>query len=163
MSYQDEYEDLLAPENFAMVETGVYRSAFPRSKNIPFLRSLRLRAVVALIPEDYPVHMTDFYEQCGVKLISHGLDGNKWPFKEIDEIGTCLSYECMTHSYTKYRWWDIQTSNVSAKLLLSLCRLSNVNLFQLLFELSLAVSLLIPCPIFHDQFYSYYHFFIMQI
>jgi Tyrosine phosphatase family len=92
MSYQDEYEDLLAPENFAMVEAGVYRSAFPRSKNIPFLRSLRLRAVVALIPEDYPVHMTDFYEQCGVKLISHGLDGNKWPFKEIDEIGTELCY-----------------------------------------------------------------------
>lgn len=88
MSFQDEYDDLLAPENFAMVETGVYRSAFPRSKNIPFLRSLRLRAVVALIPEDYPVHMTDFYDQCGVKLISHGLDGNKWPFKEIDEIGS---------------------------------------------------------------------------
>lgn len=93
MSYQDEHEDLLAPENFAMVESGVYRSAFPRSKNIPFLRALRLRAVVALIPEDYPVHMTDFYEQCGVKLISHGLDGNKWPFKEIDEIGTV--FKCL--------------------------------------------------------------------
>ena len=87
MAYHDEYEEILAPENFAMVETGVYRSAFPRSKNIPFLRSLGLRAVVALIPEDYPVHMTDFYEQFGVKLISHGLDGNKWPFKEIDELG----------------------------------------------------------------------------
>ena len=90
LAYQDECEDLLAPENFSMVEKGVYRSAFPRSKNIPFLRSLRLRAVVALIPEDYPVHMTDFYEQYGVKLISHGLDGNKWPFKEIDEIGKFL-------------------------------------------------------------------------
>lgn len=85
MVYQDENEDLLAPENFSMVESGVYRSAFPRSKNIPFLRSLGLRSVVALIPEDYPVHMTDFYAQCGVRLISHGLDGNKWPFKEIDE------------------------------------------------------------------------------
>jgi tyrosine-protein phosphatase SIW14 len=38
----------------------VYRSAFPRSKNIPFLRSLGLRSVVALIPEDYPVHMTGY-------------------------------------------------------------------------------------------------------
>ena len=91
MAYQDEYEDILAPENFAMVEVGVYRSAFPRSKNIPFLRALGLKAVVALIPEDYPVHMTDFYEKSGVKLISHGLDGNKWPFKEIDEIGTSFS------------------------------------------------------------------------
>lgn len=40
MAYQDEYEDFLAPENFSMVENGVYRSAFPRSKNISFLRSL---------------------------------------------------------------------------------------------------------------------------
>ena len=87
MAYLVEIEDLLAPENFSMVEAGVYRSAFPRSKNIPFLRSLGLRAVVALIPEDYPVHMMDFYRQNGIKLISHGLDGNKWPFKEIDELG----------------------------------------------------------------------------
>lgn len=92
MAYQDEIEDLLAPENFSMVEIGVYRSSFPRSKNIPFLRSLGLRAVVALIPEDYPVHMTDFYKQSGVKLISHGLDGNKWPFKEIDGLGKYLCF-----------------------------------------------------------------------
>ena len=90
MAYLVEIEDLLAPENFSMVEAGVYRSAFPRSKNIPFLRSLGLRAVVALIPEDYPVHMMDFYRQNGIKLISHGLDGNKWPFKEIDELGILM-------------------------------------------------------------------------
>lgn len=102
LAYQDEGEDLLAPENFSMVEKGVYRSAFPRSKNIPFLRSLRLRAVVALIPEDYPAHMTDFYEQYGVKLISHGLDGNKWPFKEINEIGKFLPSRY--HQTAKIRW-----------------------------------------------------------
>lgn len=79
-------EDLLAPENFAMVEPGVYRSSFPRSKNMGFLKTLRLKSVVALIPEDYPVHMVEFYKQCNVTLIAHGLDGNKWPFKEIDEL-----------------------------------------------------------------------------
>jgi len=78
--------DLLAPENFSMVEDGVYRSAFPRSKNISFLRRLGLKSVVALIPEDYPTILTMFYKQCGIKLISVGFDGNKWPFKEIDDL-----------------------------------------------------------------------------
>lgn len=77
-------EDLLAPENFSMVEQGVYRSAFPRSKNTPFLRTLRLRSVLPLIPEDYPQSLIDFYNGQKIELLKHGLLGNKWPFKEID-------------------------------------------------------------------------------
>jgi tyrosine-protein phosphatase SIW14 len=38
-----------------------------------------------IYPNPNPL-ITDFFAQCGIKLISHGLDGNKWPFKEIDEI-----------------------------------------------------------------------------
>jgi len=76
--------EFLAPENFSMVETGVYRSAFPRTKNIEFLKQLNLKSVVSLVPEDYPVAMQDFYSANGIKLIPLGLDGNKWPFKEIN-------------------------------------------------------------------------------
>ena len=78
-------EELFPPENFAMVETGVYRSAFPRSKNIPFLRRLRLKTVIALVPEEVSDTMTRFYASQGTRLIKHGTDGNKWPFKEIGE------------------------------------------------------------------------------
>lgn len=80
-----EEEELFPPENFAMVEAGIYRSSFPRSKNIPFLRRLRLRSVVALVPEEVSETMTKFYNSQGIHLIKHGTDGNKWPFKEIDE------------------------------------------------------------------------------
>lgn len=76
--------EYLAPENFTMVEPGVYRSAFPRTKNIEFLKQLNLKSVVSLVPEDYPGAMLDFYNASGIRLISVGLDGNKWPFKEID-------------------------------------------------------------------------------
>jgi tyrosine-protein phosphatase SIW14 len=76
--------EILAPENFAMVETGVYRSAFPRTKNITFLKRLNLKTVVSLVPEDYPLTMAEFYENSGVRLLSCGLEGNKWPFKGID-------------------------------------------------------------------------------
>lgn len=77
-------EGFVAPENFALVEEGVYRSAFPRSKNIPFLRRLGLKSVVSLVPEDYPPKLLEYYESAAITLRSHGLDGNKWPFKEID-------------------------------------------------------------------------------
>jgi tyrosine-protein phosphatase SIW14 len=80
--------EFLAPENFAMVEPGVYRSAFPRTKNIDFLKQLNLKSVVSLVPEDYPIAMQEFYTSNGIKLIPIGLDGNKWPFKEIN-------HECM--------------------------------------------------------------------
>jgi tyrosine-protein phosphatase SIW14 len=59
---------LLAPENFAMVEAGVYRSSFPRSKNQGFLKSLRLKSVVSLIPEDYPSGLLTFYESQGMLI-----------------------------------------------------------------------------------------------
>ena len=75
---------ILAPENFSQVESGVYRSAFPRSKNTGFLKALRLKSVVSLVPEDYPSGLLTFYENNGIRLISFGVDGNKWPFKEID-------------------------------------------------------------------------------
>mmetsp|Transcript_23361 Transcript_23361/g.39099 ORF Transcript_23361/g.39099 Transcript_23361/m.39099 type:complete len:223 (+) Transcript_23361:22-690(+) len=71
-----------------MVETGVYRSAFPRTKNIAFLKQLHLKGVVSLVPEDYPTAMAEIYRLNGINLLCHGLDGNKWPFKEIDHV--CL-------------------------------------------------------------------------
>eukprot|EP01040_Poterioochromonas_malhamensis_P002296 gene2296-2441_t len=79
--------DLLPPENFACVEDGVYRSSFPRTKNCLFLQKLNLKTVISLVPEDYPKNMADFYDANGISLVSHGLEGNKWPFKGIDQNG----------------------------------------------------------------------------
>ena len=81
----NEREEILfiAPENFSMVEDGVYRSAFPRSKNMAFLDKLGLRSALSLVPEDYPEGLKQQYENSGIKLLAMGIDGNKWPFKEI--------------------------------------------------------------------------------
>lgn len=85
--HKEEDISFLAPENFAMVEAGVYRSAFPRTKNLEFIKQLKLKTVVSLVPEDYPTAMRDYYTTNGIRLLEHGLDGNKWPFKEIDHFG----------------------------------------------------------------------------
>lgn len=81
----DKDNELIAPENFAMVEPGFFRSAFPRTKNISFLKKLGLKTVISLVPEDYPDQMVEFYSSFGIQLFRRGLDGNKWPFKSIDE------------------------------------------------------------------------------
>lgn len=39
-------EELVPPQNFTMVSSGVYRSAFPKKKNFSFLRQLRLKSVL---------------------------------------------------------------------------------------------------------------------
>ena len=49
------------------------------------MKQLNLRSVVSLVPEDYPTVMQEFYNANGIQLLSHGLEGNKWPFKEIDQ------------------------------------------------------------------------------
>lgn len=89
LNKMDIEEEILAPVNFSMVETGVFRSSFPRSKNMSFLKRLKLRTVISLVPEGYPDYLLEFYQKCGTKLISRPLEGNKWPFKEIEEMELC--------------------------------------------------------------------------
>jgi tyrosine-protein phosphatase SIW14 len=82
---EEDDEHLTMPANFSMVDRGIYRSSFPRGKNIGFLRSLGLKSVISLVPEDYPQNLLEFYESSGIRFISHGLDGNKGPFKSIED------------------------------------------------------------------------------
>ncbi|CAI8502169.1 unnamed protein product [Pichia kudriavzevii] len=71
------------PENFARVCEGVYRSSFPRIENFPYLKTLKLKSIICLIPEEYPVENTRFNEINGIKMYQIGLSGNKEPFVKI--------------------------------------------------------------------------------
>jgi len=80
----DEEEALIPPENFALVEScGIYRSGFPGKKNFPFLRTLNLRTVLYLCPEEYPPANLAFLTAQHVQLLQFGVAGNKEPFVEI--------------------------------------------------------------------------------
>ena len=101
-------EDLvLPPENFSMIEPGVYRSAFPRGKNQSFLLRLGIKTIIPLVPEEYPVAMADFCARNNIKLVDIcGTDGNKWPFKEIDEevLKRALFYVMHTNDKQGYEY-----------------------------------------------------------
>ncbi|KXS14157.1 protein-tyrosine phosphatase [Gonapodya prolifera JEL478] len=84
--------ELIPMENFALVCKGVYRSAFPKKKNFPFMKKLGLKSVLTLILEDYPEQNLKFLDDNGIKLFQFGVAGNKAnllclqePFVDIPE------------------------------------------------------------------------------
>lgn len=76
-------EPLCPPENFAPVINHIYRSSFPQPQNFAFLRTLKLRLVLCLIPEDYPNVQRDFLAAENIQLFQLGMLGNKEPFVNI--------------------------------------------------------------------------------
>ena len=76
---------LIPPENFAMVNSFVYRSSFPKSKHFAFLKTLGLRSVLTLILEEYPEQNMQFLEENGITFFQYGIPGNKEPFVQIPE------------------------------------------------------------------------------
>lgn len=78
-----ELQPLTPPENFAPVINKVYRSSFPQLPNFTFLKKLKLKSVLCLIPEEYPKSHEEFFEKEGIQLFQLGMSGNKEPFVKI--------------------------------------------------------------------------------
>ncbi|KAK2979041.1 hypothetical protein RJ640_013675 [Escallonia rubra] len=79
-------EELYTPPlNFAMVDTGVFRSGFPDTANFSFLQTLGLRSIIYLCPEPYPEPNVEFLKSNGIHLFHFGIDGCKEPFVNIPE------------------------------------------------------------------------------
>ncbi|QBM87921.1 tyrosine-protein phosphatase SIW14 [Metschnikowia aff. pulcherrima] len=78
-----ESETVTPPENFAPVVNKIYRLSFPQTQNFGFLKKLRLKSVLCLIPEEYPQAQLEFFEKEGIRLFQLGMSGNKEPFVKI--------------------------------------------------------------------------------
>jgi tyrosine-protein phosphatase SIW14 len=81
----EEPEELIPMENFSMVCKGVYRGAFPKKKNFPFLKKLGLKSILTLILEEYSEQNMKFLNENNIKLFQFGVAGNKEPFVDIPE------------------------------------------------------------------------------
>jgi len=79
--------ELIPPDNFAMVNSWVYRSSFPKKKHFPFLKTLGLRSVLTLILEDYPEQNIQFLDENGIRFFQYGIPGNKEPFVQSTLYG----------------------------------------------------------------------------
>lgn len=74
-NHREEKAMLLPPINFAMVDTGVYRSGYPSEENLPFLARLGLRSIVYLSTEKYPTANQQFVEQSSIRVFDFGIEG----------------------------------------------------------------------------------------
>ena len=78
--------DLLVPTfNFSMVCPGIYRSGYPTKKNFEFVKSLGLRSICYLCPEEYASGNQKLCEECGIRVLHFPMEGNKEPFVDIPE------------------------------------------------------------------------------
>ncbi|CAI4050229.1 hypothetical protein SKDZ_14G2890 [Saccharomyces kudriavzevii ZP591] len=77
-------KEVIPPENFSHVVGEIYRSSFPRLENFSFLHErLKLKSILVLIPEEYPLENMNFLKLTGIKLYQVGMSGNKEPFVNI--------------------------------------------------------------------------------
>lgn len=76
-------QPLTPPENFAPIINTIYRSSFPQPNNFSYLKTLKLKSILCLIPEDYPQLQLKFLEQENIQLFQLGMSGNKEPFVKI--------------------------------------------------------------------------------
>ncbi|KAJ0237218.1 Tyrosine-protein phosphatase DSP3 [Hirschfeldia incana] len=76
---------LVAPQNFSMVENGIYRSSFPKPEHFGFLTALNLRSIIYLCPEPYPEESLKFYEANNIKLFQFAIESQKDPPTPIPE------------------------------------------------------------------------------
>eukprot|EP00935_MAST-01C_sp_MAST-1C-sp1_P000640 g640.t1 len=60
---------IVPPFRFSIVEEGIYRGAFPTLKNFRFLKRLRLKTVISLVPEVEPTK--DLAEFCALEDINN--------------------------------------------------------------------------------------------
>lgn len=63
--------------NFAEVAPGIYRSSFPMNGNFDHLRSLRLKTILTLVPEEYPAQNVVFMKENGIQHIQIAIPAHK--------------------------------------------------------------------------------------
>lgn len=78
-------QHVIPPLNFAMVSPGVYRSGYPNTMNHGFLKSLKLKTLIYLCPENCNEANVAFCQENGINIMQFGIQGNKEPFTDIPE------------------------------------------------------------------------------
>lgn len=71
------------PENFSIVVGQIYRSSFPRPENFEYLKRLKLKSILVLIPEIYPDENLQFMKENNIQFFQVGMSGNKEPFVHV--------------------------------------------------------------------------------
>ena len=86
---------VVPPYNHAIVSPGVYRSAFPTKKNLPYLQRLRLKTIVCITSEAYSQDVSDFLDEAGIAKMRVPLEENIEPFQLMSEAAVMDIMRCL--------------------------------------------------------------------
>jgi protein tyrosine/serine phosphatase len=67
---------LVPPINFAMIQSGLYRSGFPVETNFPFISRLRLHTILNLSSEEYSRDTTEFLDRNNISCVAFAIFKN---------------------------------------------------------------------------------------
>nr|KAJ0196070.1 hypothetical protein LSAT_V11C700348020 [Lactuca sativa] len=67
----------IPPFNFGVVDDGIFRSGFPDTTNLSFLKTLGLRSIIYLCPEPYPEENLEFLNANAIQLHQFGIQKSK--------------------------------------------------------------------------------------
>ncbi|KAF2004806.1 protein-tyrosine phosphatase, partial [Amniculicola lignicola CBS 123094] len=83
---------LLPPANFGAVANGsVYRSSYPMEENYAFLKSLKLKTIITLVPEECAPHYVKFMSESGINHVQVHIPANKGEVRiQISEMQKAL-------------------------------------------------------------------------
>ena len=79
----------IAPLGFSKVQEGIYRSAYPANKALPFIEQLGLKSFVCLSPNDVKPELEDFCRRHSIQMFKFDLKHNQDPFLVMDEHLMC--------------------------------------------------------------------------
>lgn len=75
----------VAPLGFSKVQEGIYRSAYPAKKALPFVEQLGLKSLVCLSPNDVKAELEEFCQRNSIQMFKFDLKHNQDPFLVMDE------------------------------------------------------------------------------
>jgi hypothetical protein len=96
----------IPPSNFGAVMPGsVYRSQFPLPENFSFMKTLKLKTILTLVPEPYPMPYLQFMDDSGIRQIRVHVPANKEiikiePATMVQALGVVLdraNYPLLVH------------------------------------------------------------------
>ena len=77
--------NMIVPLSFSQVQEGVYRSAYPATKSLPFIKQLGLKSMVCLSPNDIRPDLEEFCSENEIALHRFDLKHNQDPFVIMSE------------------------------------------------------------------------------
>ena len=77
------------PITFARVTPGVYRSGFPTTRNLHFLKRLGLKTMIKLDHDAYHDETNQWIADCGIEVVKCDVKANKEPFIIADPEEIC--------------------------------------------------------------------------